>query len=55
MITNKELQNILDQVNNIFKTHENRISQLESEIKKLKEEKPETKRKPGRPRVSDDG
>jgi len=55
MITNKELQNILDQVNGIFKSHENRISQIENELKKLKEEKPETKRKPGRPKATDNG
>lgn len=55
MITNRELQGILDQVNKIFKAHETRISQLENELKKIKEQKPETKRKPGRPRVSDNG
>lgn len=61
MITNRELQNILDQVNKIFKSQENRISELESRLQKKEEPKPspekeeKPKRKPGRPRLSDNG
>lgn len=64
MITNRELQKILDQVNGIFKSYDMRISKLEDELKNAKEAKVEKsqeaeqekpKRKPGRPRLNNNG